>query len=107
MRPNGHKRVTMQDVAERLGVSTATVSRAFAARPGVRVSPVTRKRVLKAASELGYFPNLMARAIARRKTGVFGLLGNMIVDPHNAALVQGTIYRCHPSVLLTCSSHGV
>ena len=89
MSTDAPKRATLRDVAERLGVSIATVSRAFATRPDVRVSPATRERVLKAASELGYIPNLMARAVVRGRTGVFGLLGNMIVDPHNAALVQG------------------
>ena len=43
---------TAQDVADRLGVSRSTVSRAFT--PGGSVSPDTRRRVLAAAKELGY-----------------------------------------------------
>ena len=46
--------VTSQDVARLANVSQATVSRAF--REDVYINPETKKKVLKAAEELGYYP---------------------------------------------------
>ena len=57
--------VGMKDIAERLGVSTGTVDRALNGKPGV--SPETRARVLAAARDLGYRPNLAARYLRSRK----------------------------------------
>ena len=65
------KRATMYDVAQSAGVSTATVSFAFA-QPH-RVRPATLERVLEAARTLGYVPSASARALARGSTGVIGL----------------------------------
>jgi LacI family transcriptional regulator len=48
------KRVTMQDVAEKAGVSKTTVSFILNDAPGKRIHPTTRKRVLSAATDLGY-----------------------------------------------------
>lgn len=93
------KRVTLEDIAQELGISSATVSRALTTRPGSPINPATRQKVLKVASELGYYPNLMARAVARRKTGVLGLIGNMVIephnDPHNAGIVQNIMTEAH------------
>jgi DNA-binding LacI/PurR family transcriptional regulator len=65
--------VTIRDVAEAAGVSTATVSRVFA-DPRGRVSPATRRRVLHAAQDLGYRPHRAARALARQRTDLIGAL---------------------------------
>lgn len=48
-------RATIDDIARRAGVSTATVDRALNARAGVR--PANRQRVLEAARDLGYLPS--------------------------------------------------
>lgn len=64
---------TIRDVAETAGVSTATVSRVFA-EPRGRVSSATRRRVIRAAQELGYRPHRAARALARRRTDFLGVL---------------------------------
>ena len=58
MRP---KSVTQKDIAERVGVSTATVSRALNDQPGV--SPDVRARILKAAGEMGYSRNPNAHSL--------------------------------------------
>lgn len=55
---------TIYDIAERAGVSIATVSRVFNNSP--RVSPRTRERVLAVAEELGYQPNISAQSLARQ-----------------------------------------
>jgi DNA-binding LacI/PurR family transcriptional regulator len=65
------KTPTVYDVAERAGVSIATVS--FAFRKPERVKDSTREAVLEAARELGYVPNASARGLAQRRTGALGL----------------------------------
>ncbi|MBW3090046.1 LacI family DNA-binding transcriptional regulator [Bifidobacterium sp. 82T25] len=73
------RRTTVYDVAERAGVSTATVSFTFR-RPDI-VRPETRERVLAAAKELDYVPNANARGLARGQTGVLGLYSfDMLID---------------------------
>jgi LacI family transcriptional regulator len=62
---------TVYEVAERAGVSTATVSRVLSGRNPV-LSP-TRERVLTAIAELGYVPSGAAKDLAARRTGVLGL----------------------------------
>jgi LacI family transcriptional regulator len=65
------KTPTVYDVAERAGVSIATVS--FAFRKPERVKDSTREAVFEAARELGYVPNASARGLAQRRTGALGL----------------------------------
>lgn len=65
------KRATVYDVAERAGVSIATVSRVLRQPDAVR--PATRERVLDTVAELGYVPSGSARGLAERRTGVLGL----------------------------------
>lgn len=62
---------TVYDVADRAGVSIATVSRVLRSPEAVR--PATRQRVLDAVSDLGYVPSGSARGLAERRTGVLGL----------------------------------
>ncbi|WP_101844615.1 LacI family DNA-binding transcriptional regulator [Zhihengliuella sp. ISTPL4] len=65
------KAATVYDVADRAGVSIATVSRVLRSPEAVR--PVTRERVLDAVAALGYVPSGSARGLAERRTGVLGL----------------------------------
>jgi len=62
--------VTIQMLAQRLGVSAMTVS--YALRGKGRIGPQTREKILQAAQELGYRPNASARAT---RTGRFGCIG--------------------------------
>ncbi|MFJ4120450.1 LacI family DNA-binding transcriptional regulator [[Kitasatospora] papulosa] len=70
---------TVYDVAERSGVSIATVSRVYRNPDSVRAQ--TRERVLEAARELGYVPSGNARGLASRTTGVLGLCFPDYADP--------------------------
>ncbi|MFT4029608.1 MAG: LacI family DNA-binding transcriptional regulator [Protaetiibacter sp.] len=63
---------TLSDVAEQAQVSLATASKALNGVPGVR--DATRTRVLDAAKELGFAPNLVARNLARNRSETIGLL---------------------------------
>ncbi len=65
-------RSTIYQVAQRSGVSTATVSRVM--RDGNGFSTATRDRVLEAAADLGWLPSGNARGLAERRAGIVGLL---------------------------------
>lgn len=66
------ERITSLQVAKRAGVSQAAVSRAFT--PGASVSAKTAQKVKKAAQELGYRPNSLARAMVSGKSRIIGLV---------------------------------
>ena len=68
---SGRRRPTVYDVAERAGVSIATVS--FSFRRPDQVREETRNLVLQAAREIGYIPSASARGLAHGRTGAFGL----------------------------------
>ena len=57
---------TIKDVAEKAGVSAATVS--YVLNDSCKVRPATEQRVLRAAKELGYMPNTAARSQPMRST---------------------------------------
>jgi len=69
------KRVTIYDIAEKLGISTATVNRALTGKD--RVKEETRALVIKTANEMGFRPNTLARCLARRRIrlAVIGFTG--------------------------------
>jgi len=64
--------MNLAHLANHLGMSKTTVSRALNGYPEVNVR--TRERVLKAAKEVGYQPNPMARSLALGRTNVFGII---------------------------------
>ena len=65
-------RVTSAEVAARAGVSQSAVSRVFT--PGASASAKTAAKVRKAAAELGYRPNVLARAMVSGKSRIIGLV---------------------------------
>jgi DNA-binding LacI/PurR family transcriptional regulator len=70
--PRSGGRPTRNDVAKHANISGATVSRVLSGRLDVQIAPETRARVLEAAAELGYHPNLAARALVTGRTGLIG-----------------------------------
>ena len=65
-------KVTSTEVARRAGVSQSAVSRVFT--PGASASKATQEKVRKAAAELGYRPNVLARAMVSGKSRIIGLV---------------------------------
>jgi len=71
--------VTLKDVAERAGVSRSAVSRTYTG--GASVAKLTRRKIEKAAKELGYSPNVLASSLTTGRTKLIGLVSNNFHNP--------------------------
>ncbi len=71
--------ITAKHVARFIGVSQSTVSRAFT--EDASIAAVTRDRVMKAALELGYEPNVIARSLITRRTNIIGIVMANLTNP--------------------------
>jgi len=74
------------DVARLANVSQAAVSRTFTA--GASVSEETRAKVLAAAKELGYRPNVIARSLIQKSTNIIGLVVMRFTNPFYARMIR-------------------
>jgi LacI family transcriptional regulator, galactose operon repressor len=96
-------RVTLQDVADRAGVSLTTASRVV--NEGARkVGPAMAERVNRAVAELGYQANLQARAVASGYTSMIGVMVRDIDDPYFSSIAAGVIDATDARKLLVCIS---
>lgn len=88
--PDSLRRPTLATIAQSLGLSTSTVSRALSSQPSVSgtISTRTVERVRQAVDDLGYVPN---RSGAALRTGRSHALG--ILVPHTSEWVVGTVYE--------------
>jgi LacI family transcriptional regulator len=94
-------RVRIKDVAERAGVSPATVSRVLNGVASVRVE--YREKVLRAIEEMGYRPNRLASNLRRQKAEMIGVVVSDIENPHFTQMVRAVedaAYRRGYRVLL-------
>ncbi len=78
--------VSIRDVAQRAGVSIATVSRTV--NHISTVNPELAQRVWKAIEEVGYLPNTQARALVSGRSRMLGLIVSEITNPFFPELVQ-------------------
>lgn len=78
--------ISAQKVAERAGVSRSAVSRTFT--KGASVSEATRAKVLKAADELGYHVNHLARGLIRHQSGIVCLIIAEINTPYQSSFLE-------------------
>lgn len=74
------RRATLVDVAKLAKVSPSAVSRTFTS--GGSVSKKTRLRVLKAAEELGFRPNILARSLMTGRSALIALVSNAFNNPY-------------------------
>lgn len=98
--------VTIREVAERAGVSFATVSHVM--NDTRFVSQETRQRVLDAMDELGYRPNILARSLRSGRTHTLGLILPNSSNPYFADIgrsIEETAFKQGYSVIL-CNSEG-
>jgi LacI family transcriptional regulator len=79
--------VTIKHIADRVGVSYATVSRALNGKYGVKAD--TRARVLAVADELNYRPNAIARGLVKNQTHTLGLVIPDITNPFFPEVARG------------------
>ncbi len=98
---------TLNDIARETHTSVSTVSRVLAGgRVAERIRQATRARVTKAADQLGYRPNLLARSLRTRKTQTVALLVSDIANPffsQIASHVERGLYG-HGYSLVLCNS---
>lgn len=80
-------KVTLKDVAKKSGVTPATVS--LALNDNERISPETKKKVLKAVKILGYRPNAAARTLAGGKTGIIAVAAASFSSWYELTLLRG------------------
>ncbi|MEU1177816.1 LacI family DNA-binding transcriptional regulator [Streptomyces sp. NPDC005820] len=102
----GERPSTIRDVAQRAGVSVATVSRTLAGN--YPVSAATRKRVMAAVESLHYVVNVHAKALSGQVAGPIALVLRDITGPslaHVAAGVEQEAAR-RGRLSLVCATHG-
>ncbi|MBT2498353.1 LacI family DNA-binding transcriptional regulator [Agromyces sp. ISL-38] len=103
------RRVTMADVARLAGVSTTAVSLVLNNRQGTRISDDVASRVRAAAQELGYRPNLTARALSTQKSHVIGFISEQVTTDRLASgLIRGALQEAkrHNHVLFIAETEG-
>jgi LacI family transcriptional regulator len=98
--------VTIYDVAARAGVSIKTVSRVMNNEPNVR--PAMRERVLTAAGDLGYSPNLSARSLAGSRSFVIAVFVDAALTIDHWRSERGADYlsRIQLGATLECRDAG-
>ena len=92
------KRRTIHEIAALAQVSEATVSRVLNRHPNVRAE--VRQRVLRVIDDSGYVPNASAQNLARRRSGVIGLLvprkpSGVFGAGYMSAVIPAIIERCN------------
>lgn len=83
------RRVTIDDVARLAEVHKATVSRALNADTRDQVNVETLKRVKRAARQLGYVPNAMARGLRTSKSMTIGVIIPDLMNPIFPPMIRG------------------
>ncbi|HEX2646387.1 MAG TPA: LacI family DNA-binding transcriptional regulator, partial [Candidatus Dormibacteraeota bacterium] len=83
----GQRHVSVKDVAARSGVSFQTTSKVL--NGGGTVSEATRARILQAAEEMGYVPNLQARSLVMQRTRTIGLIAGDFSNHNLSRFIVG------------------
>lgn len=81
------KEVTIYDIAKKLKISPATVSRGLKDHPGI--SKKTKKKIFELADKIGYRQNHFARNLRNQKTNTIGLIVGKLNSYFQAAVISG------------------
>jgi len=92
--------ITIRDVAQRAGVSIATVS--YVLNESAPVSEATRARVLAAAAELGYHPSIIARGLRTRESRTIGYSWHSLPADRRHPILDRFVY----SMAEAAEAHG-
>lgn len=99
--------VTLNDIAERAGVSVSTVSRVLNNQTAkYRISSETEQAILKAARELKYRANHVARGLRLQKTNTLGVVAPDISNPFFAHIVKRiqSVAHGHGYSIVVCNT---
>lgn len=96
--------IRLIDVAQRAGVSSATVSRVLANKP--HVTPEIRQRVTAAIQELGYQPSRVARSLRGQRAKIIGVIISDIQNPFFTQLVRAVedVAYAHEHAIFLCNT---
>lgn len=89
------RKVTIEDISQRTGLSRGTVSRALNDRPDI--SQRTKQRVLDACRELNYIPSHAARSLATGRNYAVTVIVSRLDDPFESAYLRGVLAQAVPS----------
>src|SRR3546814_19029528 len=81
------RQTTIVDIANQLGVSPSTVSRALHDHPSI--SAKTKHNVMALAEKYSYQPNLLALSLLNKKTGIIGIVVPEITNYFFATVISG------------------
>jgi LacI family transcriptional regulator len=95
----------MRDIAEKVGVSVVTVSRALNNKPDINKE--TKNRILQIARELNYTPDGLAKSLVTKKTNSIGIVIPNTRDPFYAEVIDGISAesRSRGYSIVLCNSH--
>ncbi|MFP4385076.1 MAG: LacI family DNA-binding transcriptional regulator [Spirochaetia bacterium] len=87
------KTATIEDIAKLAGCSKNTVS--LALRDSSRISKTTKKKINKIADQIGYVPNISARNLITKKSGIIGIYTRSLYDAVRVELVHTLLNELH------------
>ncbi|MGY8765595.1 MAG: LacI family DNA-binding transcriptional regulator [Nitrospinaceae bacterium] len=99
------KNLTLKDLAQELGLSTSTVSRALQNNPAI--SDDTRLRVNKLAKKIGYYPDALAKSLKNKKSYTIGVIVPEISHFFFSSVIDGiedVTYKYGYAIMVTKSN---
>ena len=99
------KNLTLKDLAQKLGLSTSTVSRALQNNPAI--SDDTRLRVNKLAKKIGYYPDALAKSLKNKKSYTIGVIVPEISHFFFSSVIDGiedVTYKDGYTIMVTKSN---
>jgi LacI family transcriptional regulator len=87
------KPATIEDIAKMVGCSKNTVS--LALRDSPRISKSTKKKIRGIADQIGYVPNISARNLITKKSGIIGIYTRSLYDAVRVELVHTLLNELH------------